>query len=130
MAYTVPTFNLTANIFRFSGGTYSNVGSTVCNLAMGRRIGWQEYAGDASTFYGLTPALLVPAGTDLRDTSCQVNPDVVEVPAGSGRWYCCSCVDDIGKGFANEHRVATLQKVGWYTPWTTWGFSAWPFPIP
>jgi hypothetical protein len=63
--------------------------------------------------------LLVPAGTDLRDNHNLTGSDVVVVPAGSGRGYFVDQVDDLGKGFANEHRFALLSKAG-----------AWPTPIP
>lgn len=131
MSFTLPSFNLTANILRISAGTYVVVGTTDCNLAMGRRTALDRFAGPSPTdFGGLTPTLLCPAGTDIRDRSCGGNEDVLEVPAGSGRWYAASAVDDIGKGFANEHRAVTLLKVGWFAPWLGFGLSAWPTPIP
>lgn len=52
--------------------------------------------------------LLLPALTDVRCAVCGAPPDVIEVPAGSGRCYFVSFVDDISKGFASEHRLALL----------------------
>lgn len=89
-------------------------------------IGAQE-SGDQG---GLTPSLLVPALTDIRDNSCGTRADVVEVPADTRRWYNVSSVDDVGKGFPNEFRVATLAKGGWFGDWVTYGFTPWPAPIP
>jgi hypothetical protein len=62
---------------------------------------------------------LFPPGTDIRDGSGPSGIDSLECPAGSGRYYYVTNVDDIAKGFANEHRYALVQK---YPPW--------PEPIP
>jgi hypothetical protein len=60
--------------------------------------------------------LLVPALTDVRGPQDPVGPDMVEVPAGSGRWYQVVFVDDIAKGFSNEHRTASIFAL--YASWT------------
>jgi hypothetical protein len=65
--------------------------------------------------------LLLPPGTDIR-SGVLGTADDVEVPAGSGRFYEVEFVDDVGKGFANEYRVALLIQT------TAWG--AWPLPYP
>jgi hypothetical protein len=130
MGYTLPTFNLRANVYRWNGTGYTYFNTIDCNLAMGRRSALPVGTGFESNFYSLTPTLLVPPLTDVRDVSCGSNEDVLEVPADSRRWYSAAGVDDIGKGFDNEHRCVTMAKVGWFTPWTTYGFTAWPAPIP
>src|SRR6185503_19519833 len=38
MAYTVPTFNLTCNLFRYTGAAYVNLFNFPGNLQMGRRV--------------------------------------------------------------------------------------------
>jgi hypothetical protein len=63
--------------------------------------------------------LRLPALTDVRDTKSGGMPDILEVPAGSGRFYTSVWVDDIALGFANEHRFAILA-----------GKSPWPLPFP
>ena len=131
MAYSLPTFNLFADVWRDTGGGYVVVDTIECNLAMGKRISWFNTAqGGLGDFAGLTPVLLCPPLTDVRDRSCGGVSDVIECPAGSGRWYAAEAVDDIGKGFSNEHRCVTLAKVGWFEPWLSAGFTAWPTPIP
>jgi hypothetical protein len=131
MAFTLPTFNLTCNIFSVVGGAHFFRLDSPCNLAMGRRTALDRSAGEQDAgILGLTPTLLLPPLTDIRDASTMLESDLVEVPAGTGRFYLAVCVDDIGKGFPNEHRAATLNK--------TWGFAGngsgltvgWPFPIP
>jgi len=64
--------------------------------------------------------LLLPPLTDIRDPwNLPINSsDWVEAPAGSGRVYRVSFVDDIAKGFSNEHRFAILIKV-MGIPWPT-----------
>jgi hypothetical protein len=68
--------------------------------------------------------LLLPKGTDVRDELNATGRDGVECPAGSGRFYEVIFVDDIGKGFPNEHRGATMEKT--FGP----GPTEWPTPIP
>jgi len=132
MSFTLPTFNLNVNIFT---GPWPGVfRSTVLgNLAVGRRVTAVAgpWAFSIPSYNGAAPTLLLPPLTDIRDASCGPNSDFVEVPAGSGRFYQVAYVDDIGKGFANEHRFAWLEKVvqgiagGGSFP----GFF-WPTPIP
>jgi hypothetical protein len=78
--------------------------------------------------------LLLPPGTDIQrndDDLPTSTADTVEVPAGTGRYYYVLGVDDSGKGFPNEHRIARI------TPWTQalidyFGSSVplWPTPYP
>lgn len=107
MPFTTPTFNLPANIFRNWNYNATGLNPTVinatafCNLQLGRKV--QSYTG--GFHYALFPLL-----TDVR--SWEFYPDghgdVVEIPAGSGRFYVVTWVDDAAKGFTNEHRVAIV----------------------
>lgn len=120
MGFTLPTFNLICNIWR-NGNPVSNPPDVVslCNLALGRRHGgWIANDLADNTFNG-NMWLLLPPGTDIRDSSSAGGKDVVEVGSGTGRLYDCQYVDDAGGGFANEHRIAVLNKHG-----------LWPDPIP
>jgi hypothetical protein len=126
MAFTLPTFNLTAAIRTNAATTGAPRLLTPCNLAYSRRIANQLVSAVVSIPPGgFNPAiyLLLPAGTDVRDGLNSSGADGVEVPAGSGRFYVVTAVDDAGKGFPNEHRVAVLSKTG-----NVLGF--WPTPIP
>jgi len=121
MAYVLPTFNLSVHIWR-NGNAVTNPPDVIAlgNLTPGRRV----FSGDGATvptslWYPIM-FLLLPVGTDIRgelDTGGAM--DTVEVPAGTGRYYAVQFTDDIGKGFANEHRFAILNQVG-----------PWPHPIP
>jgi len=120
--YILPTFNLTCNIWRAGHipGTDPPDVTADCNLAWGRRVN----TGDINiTAVGgfLPPAmiLLLPKLTDIRGYTSSGGPDLVEVPAGSQRIYQVGFVDDLGKGFANEHRGAAIFQSG-----------TWPDPIP
>lgn len=59
-------------------------------------------------------ALLCPKGTDIRGRmGWYLNsntPDLVEVPAGSGRYYTVWAVDDVDKGQPSEYRFCLLQQ--------------------
>jgi len=75
----------------------------------------------------MSSSILFPKLTDIRDSSCIGGPDVIECPKFSGRFYWVSYVDDIAKGFANEHRWAVIQKIWTYGQWAIY---RWPTPIP
>ena len=101
-----------------------------CNLAVGRRVSIPTVEGDLTTAYG-SMTLLLPKGTDIRDASCVASlaGDLVEVPAGSGRFYFVAYVDDVGKGFLNEHRYAYISKACQASDPTLFSYI-WPAPIP
>lgn len=125
MAFRLPTFNVTVNIWR-STNSHTNPPDvvTVGNLSPGRLV----------SVSGTNPFLVAPGSivafmllrlpplTDIEDgiLSGTLSPDQVEVPAGSGRFYRSVYVDDIAKGFANEHRFAYVVK----------GSIPWPVPYP
>lgn len=111
MPFSLPTFNLTCDIV--DGVTGVTRLTSPCNLAFGRR---QNTIGASGTgtvgVPGPVMTLLLPALTDIRSDWQLVPPDIVQCPAGSFRLYRVFWVDDIGKGFANEHRVAYLIHDG------------------
>ena len=119
MSFSLPTFNLTCNIWhRPNVPPAAPSLSVVCNLAFGRRVGPVSYNSGS-----LTMSLLLPPGTDVRTViETALGNDVIECPAGSKRYYQPLLVDDIGKGFPNEHRFALLQQIT--------NFGLWPIPIP
>lgn len=124
MAFRLPTFNLPVNVWR---GTSLHTNPpdviTVGNLSPGKLV--TSFVANA-LFGGsggqVTEMLLrLPALTDVRDGILGGSGrDQIEVPAGSGRFYVAVYVDDIAKGFANEHRYALLSK----------GAIPWPEPLP
>lgn len=144
MGFSVPSFPLLCGVYTgpFVGRVFRF--DVMANLAFGRRVS----IGGPLSYYFNEPypivlesnaQLLTPAGTDLRDQSqhplAAFNPiDIVEVPALSGRWYLVTGVDDIGKGFPNEHRSAWLVKAGEYLdnsgPGGRWTGCIWPIPMP
>lgn len=119
MSFVVPTFNITVNYWRFPNAPpAAHSGQFMGNLAFGRRIHANTGAG-AETFM----FLLLPARTDIR--SPLLSPfvgDLVEAPAGTLRLYQVVNVDDAGRGFANEHRVAALVQIA--------SLGYWPSPMP
>lgn len=135
MAYTLPTFNLTCNVYTNNGDWLTKVFRSIisCQLRgpqQGPRVGSTLDFGFGGT--GAVPLLLLPSGADVRDLSVypavSTSADLIEVPAGSGRWYTAWLVDDIAKGFPNEHRFALLSKA--YANGNTLHVPPWPIPIP
>lgn len=144
MAFRLPSFNLSANVWRGNVDcTSAPPASTVgCNLSPGKRVFQAPalFIPPASTVATLAMVpmvmeLLVPALTDLRYRGNGAGFfDSIEVPAGSGRFYACIFVDDIGKGFSNEHRFALLlQPAAGLAAWLNVAASSmpqWPTPYP
>lgn len=134
MAFELPTFNLLCNIA--DGPQWPaavRVANVPCNLAWGKRV--QQTAGTSggSPSTGSLITLLLPALTDVRDGTGNNPPfgaDLIEVPSGSGRWYYVTAVDDIGKGFANEHRACPLSKASANIDGAVWPGLFWPIPMP
>jgi len=109
MSFSVPTFNLDVNIWRHSSSVSSPPDVVARgNLAWGRRIA--PATGGTGNFGITSMTLLIPMRTDIRQGTLTTSTvgDYVEVPAGTGRYYGVVFVDDIGRGFPNEHRAALL----------------------
>lgn len=132
MSFSVPTFNLTCDIYNGPWLTKSLRLSSPCNLALGRRVigQFQDYAVPQVAAASLQMQLLLPGGTDLHDAFMGLPNDVIEVPAGSGRWYGLFAFDDVGKGFANEYRIADISKIAAAVDPTRYAGCVWPTPVP
>jgi len=130
-AFALPNFNLTARVWHAPARILTALGppslTTACNLANGRvaHIQVEQKRLVTQNALGASASLLFPALTDIRDASVFSNPDVIECPALSGRYYWVAFCDDIAKGFANEHRWAICPKAftdGWFQ-------GRWPTPM-
>lgn len=126
-AYILPTFNLSANVWHGKTQADAPAGlgapdlTTDCNLQFGKK---------AASGSGQEMWLLVPKLTDIRDGMFFPFDtfDVVECPAGSGRWYTLYMVDDVAKGFPNEYRAGAMLKASWaFSANADW---AWATPYP
>ena len=129
MSFVLPSFPLVCGVIHsgaiIPGGPYDL--TPVCNLTWGRRtqvgsVDLLQYQNPPASSMG-TMTILFPPLTDVRDYACSGSFDSIECPLGSGRWYWVLFVDDIGKGFANEHRAALVTKAALLAP-------PWPIPIP
>lgn len=131
MAFSVPTFPLLCNLYRGPWTARVFADQLPCNLAMGRRVNttWFDEVPQSEAT-GVFFQLLVPALSDVRDLSNAITPDVVECPEGSGRWYGVSYVDDVGKGFPNEYRIAFISKIFEALDPALYPGLFWPVPIP
>lgn len=129
MPYHLPTFNLRCNIWHDQdplGGPPTaapDLANVPCNLQFAKKI---HFEGGSIMF------LLVPKGTDIRDstTSSGNLVDIVEVPAGSQRWYYSWMVDDVSKGFPTEYRCAQIDKAYKIAQWQSYPGWLWPTPYP
>jgi hypothetical protein len=131
MSFTLPEFNLTCDIYTGPWATRVFRLSASGNLAFGKRV--QQAAldsvGGGFPIGSSQPVLLLPALTDIRSGVQVPKTDLVEVPSGSGRWYLVFAVDDIGKGFPNEHRAAVLIQVSSLVSSTEFAGLNWPVPM-
>jgi len=113
MPYVQPVYNSLCNIW--TGGNPVGAPRVVdarCNLAWGRRVNVASTGGTALVGIPLVAmTLLLPRNTDIRGRTSTTGEDAVEVPSGSGRYYLCCFVDNIGMNFANEHRGAIIQQM-------------------
>lgn len=133
MAFTLPEFNLTCDIYSGPYLTKAFRISVDGNLAFGRRVNWVPHdigaiVEDLAVSWEMF--LLLPPLTDVRSTISSGQGDVIEAPAGSGRWYGVAAVEDIGKGFDNEHRVAALYQISEYRNAVAYAGLFWPVPMP
>lgn len=134
MSFSIPAFNLDVNIYDFHTTPMPPValrGTCLGNLATGRVsrvVEWEARTNASPRSLAMSSCLLVPKLTDIRDAACAGGEgDLLEVPAGSGRIYWVTYVEDIGKGFDNEHRMVIMQKVFTYGPFAIY---RWPTPMP
>jgi hypothetical protein len=132
MSFTVPSFNLSCDVYSGPWLTKAFRFNVMGNLAFGRRVQQQFQDDDVPEpqVSSLQMTLLLPPLTDLHDKWMGHENDVLEVPSGSGRWYGLECFDDVGKGFGNEYRIVILTKIGAAVDLTRYAGLVWPTPVP
>jgi len=123
VAFVLPTFNVTCNIYTINFPPPAGpprLADVPCQL---RAPSANNILIVSSLQANSAMVVLLPPLTDIRDAFSPPinNRDWIEVPAGTGRYYTVIYVDDIGKGFPNEHRFAILHKMT---------AIPWPVPIP
>lgn len=127
MAFNPPTFNLTCNVWHGTslhpGVLPADITGLACALQHAKKNAYDMSLAELEglPLWTMLTYLLVPAGSDIRDQSTATGSDVIECPAGSGRFYMTTNVDDVAKGYPNEYRIAPLLK---------WTVIMWPTPIP
>jgi hypothetical protein len=133
--FNTPDFNLTAAVYRmtvpYDFATKVFSADLPCQLR-----GFGQHPKDVTILLVSSVAIwgeiyvLFPQGSDVRDISCGSGSDLLEVPAGSGRWYLVVYVDDVAKGFTNEYRSASVIKIFGDDGASFRHFPPWPAPIP
>lgn len=127
MPYVIPNFNILCNIWTgvvsaipaLAPAGPSRLFHVPCALVHGRRVNAQSTGGTGAQGYPVQGmSLLLSKGTDIRGPQQPGQVlDLVECPADTGRYYWVYFVDDIGKGYANEHREAgIIALAGTWTP--------------
>lgn len=113
MAFSTPTFNLVCEVWSGPWLSKSFRFESPCNLAFGRRVNNYPLNGPdpGGTPWSFAMDLLLPKATNIRDKYMGYDNDIIECPAGTGRWYQIMAFDDVGKGFDNEYRIASLVKI-------------------
>lgn len=120
MAFVLPTFNITVHIYSAGLPPPTGTPRIIDQEAQLRAPAANNVMFVSSVGASSAMILLLPPGVDIRDQfNTPINSsDYVEAPAFTGRFYRVIFVDDIAKGFPNEHRYAVLQKV-LGVPWPT-----------
>lgn len=130
MAYRPPVLNLACNIYTGPWHTRAlRIADEPCNLALGKGVRLASADGFSNDFAFLM-TLYLGAGVDVRSSMNGYIEDLVECPAGSSRWYQVIAVDDSGKGFPNESRVALLHPISEVVDPVDFAGLFWPTPIP
>jgi hypothetical protein len=127
MGYTVPSFNLTCAITSPDVPGVPGIPtlppripSQICALVYGRRVNVMSTGGTSIPGVPIQAInLLLPAGTDIRGPQDGNSFDMVELPPLSQQWYQVCFVNDVGKGWPNEHRTAALFALAgtWAPPY-------------
>jgi len=93
MAYALPVFNLTMDVWTFPNTPFGGAASFL-------GIACQAYTWSKAPFPA-PPWLQIRMPIDLVNTYT-VN-DILEIPAGSGRWFKAQFYYRMHEGFANEY---------------------------
>jgi hypothetical protein len=127
MGYKVPTFNITCNIWDHYGAitplpppSPARLTNVPCQLTWGHRVQVSSTGGTSTPgILTMSMSLLLAKLTDVRGPQSYAGGDLVEVPAGTGRWYQVVAVDDVGRGFTNEYRCALIFALAgsWAAPY-------------
>jgi hypothetical protein len=140
MSYFVPQMPLECYVWRNpnEGGALNYLSPDqqyFCNLTPGKRLMFVPEQVVASKAPFVYMQLLLPKLADVRafrlDTMLgDQGGDFIEVPKFSNRIYQACFVDDIGKGFANEHRICLMLQFYGGVNWSDVGYVPWPEPLP
>ncbi len=131
MAFTVPDFNISVDVFRGPWLTKVFAFTADANASFGRRVllQWQD-AADVELVVGQSVCqLLMPAGTDIRSRIAAPANDIIEIPSSSGRFYQVAAVDTTARGFLNEHVMAQCLQVSVNIDAVRYAGLVWPIPM-
>lgn len=134
MAFGPPNFNLTVNLWRVATPIGNPPDLVFTGNLSCRKNGSVQFSGSVNALWEILQVeLLCPKRTDIRGRNTAANFDRVEVPAGTGRFYFVAQVEDVGRGFLNEYRLARifpLTSEAIVLTGQPWGALVWPEPTP
>lgn len=127
MAFVVPQMPILIDIWDWDADPNMDaprIADVAANLVPGFRQ-WgvsRPDVDDPEDQFLVARSLLLPYRTDIRGPECfggdPGKGDRLRVPKDTLRFYRVLAVDDYGRGFANEHRVAIITS----DPDIPWGF--------
>jgi len=120
MPYRLPDFNLLCNVWHGKeglpdiAGVDPDIENQPCGLRFPRGhiqelIYFKDDPPDEKAYYYMH--LMVPMGTELLTTTDATFGDIVEVEAGSQRYYRVMYFDRVAYGHPNEFWQGFLQKI-------------------
>lgn len=113
-----PTLNLICNVwYNQFGHPLLGPPPTLANVPCQLRVG--ELVGPSPPAAARQVWICFAAGTDIAANPRGLFPigDLIELPAGTGRYYRVDWVEDVGRGFPNQYRVAeSHQDPPWPVP--------------
>lgn len=114
--YTLPSFNLTANVWRSDGNAgYANPDANIvctirAGMEMSERYNYSVQPDDPQFF---VTWLLAPLGSDLiagHRLAAGQSYDLLEVPIGSKRFYRLLWIEHVALGYPNEHLLCAIKQ--------------------
>jgi hypothetical protein len=129
MGFRTPAMPLILNVWRNNGvgGAYPAPDLSIpAGLSVGRRVSMPRTTAAGSVFSAIDREIFTPLRSDIRGLWNGVGQDLLELPAGSKRFYQVQDVEDVGRGFLNEYRLV----IALYLTNGTLSFGGFIAPVP
>jgi len=112
-SFNLPQFNLEVGIF--TSNSYDdgpNISTVGCLRRYPSQNNMEQGGSNSQNDYRWMMEILLPALTDVRPPCLNAGLNTfIECPLGARRFYRVLAVDDIAKGYPNEHRFCLVIPV-------------------